>query len=166
MRPLTSSLLLASGAFLATTPATVVAELNISPPCINDCYDNNPGPKLCDGVTDMTDEVLARCTCSSFGSEPPLYECIRACPESEQATYAAGLEEHVYQCAEDYFPDIDISSATTTKTTAAAPDPTTTASSSDSDAPAPTESPNYASRHAAPALLLGAAAGFVAALLF
>ncbi|KAL2195673.1 hypothetical protein P885DRAFT_79108 [Corynascus similis CBS 632.67] len=79
-------------------------------------------------------------------------------------TYAARLEEHVYQCAEYYFPYIDISSATTT-TTAEAPNPTTTTTSSDGDAPAPTDNPNYASRRAAPALL-GAAAGFFAALLF
>lgn len=161
MRPSTS--ILPWGLFIAAT----TAQLDISPPCISSCYDTSPGPENCEGVTEMTDEILARCTCSSFVEEPPLYRCIRRCPESKQATYIAGLDENVFQCREDFFPDITTASTTTSRTS----EPTNTPSEEDDNqatttsnaGPASTNSAGEALNRAAPPLLAG---GLVVAALF
>ncbi|KAM5347301.1 hypothetical protein ACJ41O_010306 [Fusarium nematophilum] len=144
--------------------AAANADLDTSPPCIKACYDDSPPLNLCEDIDEITDEILARCTCSSFTSEPPLYECIRECPKSEQATYVAGLEEHVFGCQEDFFPDITVAASTAPGPSSTSA-PTSTASEED-DQPAATTTTNGAGEglnRAAPTVL--AAGVLVAALL-
>ncbi|RYP85797.1 hypothetical protein DL769_000905 [Monosporascus sp. CRB-8-3] len=152
MRPQTITLVL----FIATASA-----LDTSPPCIKSCYDSEPPLRFCEDIPEMTDETLARCTCSSFLTEPPLYECIRECPESEQATYAAGLDE---LCQRDSFPDITIDSATTAPSPTSAPDEGDQEETATGDEPEPTGGAGEPLNRAAPALL--AMGGLVAAVLF
>jgi hypothetical protein len=78
--------------------------------CAVTTFNNNPPPWECDGLKDMNDEILARCTCGSFQTEPPLYKCIRKCPDDEQLTYATGLEKWAL-CAKEHFPNLDVPSA-------------------------------------------------------
>ncbi|RYP03916.1 hypothetical protein DL765_010367 [Monosporascus sp. GIB2] len=152
MRPPTTTL-----ALLITTASA----LDTSPPCIKSCYDSEPPLRFCEDIPEMTDETIARCTCSSFLTEPPLYKCIRECPESEQATYAAGLGEI---CQRDSFPDITIDSATTAPSPTSAPDEGGQDETATGDEPEPTGGAGGLLIRATPTLL--AVGGLVAALIF
>ncbi|KAK3293694.1 uncharacterized protein B0H64DRAFT_376566 [Chaetomium fimeti] len=165
-----TSSMLAAALFLAAA----AAGQDTSPPCIKSCYDTLPGPQRCEGVEEMTEEILTRCTCSSFVEQPPLYECIRECPKSEQATYLAGFSDQTYSCQEEYFSDITVPSATTTTRPTESSDPTNNADDDDDDNQGTTTSgggdpaePNGAGEafHRAASTLL-AAGGLVVALLF
>ena len=101
--------------------SSLASALNTSPPCIKSCYDANPGTlRWCQDVPTMTDEILSRCTCSSFGAQPPLYTCLKACPASEIAIYISGPNDW---CFGEFFPGVQAASTTmagSTRTTAAA----------------------------------------------
>ncbi|KAI0974690.1 hypothetical protein F4678DRAFT_420517 [Xylaria arbuscula] len=110
--------------------------LAAQPACVQDCINSNPTSSWCDG--DETGEDLANCTCQSiYGSL--MLQCIKKCPEADQATYASGLPG---TCGETLFPDLDIPKATTSSSSAAASTPTSTPTGTSTDSGAgETETP-------------------------
>ncbi|KAI0439822.1 hypothetical protein F4803DRAFT_529684 [Xylaria telfairii] len=90
---------------LAGTRVLVAAK---QPACVQDCIEKNPTSSWCDG--DETGDDLAECTCQSINGSLML-QCIKKCPEDQQATYASGLPG---TCGKTLFPNLDIPEATTT----------------------------------------------------
>jgi hypothetical protein len=102
--------MLSKVSLLALLGVLVVAQ-DLSPPCIRNCYDNNPGPSSCDvpdGGPAVDNEGLARCTCSTFSIDrsDPLYKCLLKCPVDQQTKYLQGWTTTTYGCAQ-LFPDVD-----------------------------------------------------------
>ena len=93
-------LLLASSILPILTSATTYGA------CVNSCISTDPVSSACDGSE--TGTALAQCTCASFPPGNLLITCIQTCPQDQQLVFAEGLPS---LCAQNLFPNLDLSSA-------------------------------------------------------
>lgn len=93
-------------------------------PCVQSCFTSNPKSSFCDG--DEEGDALDQCQCASYSlTGDPQIECIKACPEDQQLTFANNLPD---LCNSLLFPNLDLSddnassaTAENTASTASAP---------------------------------------------
>lgn len=91
--------------------------------CVTACFSSNPKSSFCDG--DEEGAALDQCRCASYSlTGDPQIECIKACPEDQQLTFANNLPD---LCNALLFPNLDLStpsSATVENTASTASAPT------------------------------------------